>query len=350
MRNFRSVSLIASLAAAIFVAAAPAASAVTVYISSPTTSSVSTSFVLRANATSGYPVTGWAVYVDGNKAWGTPGPTGSISPTINVGSGGHRIHVTAWDGSGASGYREISISASGSTTSSSSTSSSSTTASGGSLPSVPSYATVFSNIDNNTFNACSSNCAGGNSTSNYWQAGWQGSPSLDGSSRQFFNGGSAWANVLWYKEWSGYSSASNYLWDFWVRFDSGIYDLHSAEFDVYAAKGGWELMAGSQCSFGNNRWDLWDQANFRWVGTSIPCPRWSAGSWHHIQWYVTRPSYNQYKYVTLVVDGKSYAVNRTFYGEHNGWGDKVGQQFQLDLGPSGADTHEWIDKVKLSVW
>ncbi len=306
---------------------------------------------MQANASSSHPITGWAVYVDGNKIWGTPGPTGSVSATINVSSGSHSVHVTAWDSSGASGFREFGIKTSGtaSTTTSASSGSSSET-SGGSLPSVPSYATVFSNIDNNTFNACSSNCAGGKSTSNFWQAAWQGSPSLDGSSRQFFNGGSAWANVLWYKEWSGYSSASHYLWDFYVRFDSGINDLHIAEFDVYAAKGGWELMAGSQCSFGNNRWDVWDQANGRWVATSIPCPRWSSGSWHHIQWYVTRPSSNQYKYVTLVVDGKAYSVNRTYYGQHNGWSDKVGQQFQMDLGPNGTDTHEWIDKVKLSVW
>jgi len=349
MRILRTVSPISIFfAAAIFVAAAPLASAVTVNVSSPSSSSVSTSFVLQANASSGHPITGWSVYVDGNKVWGTPGPTGSISPTINVSSGSHTVHVTAWDSSGASGSKEFGIQASGSTSSNPSPGSSSDT--GGSLPSVPSNATVFSNIDNNSFNACSSGCAGGHSTTNFWQAGWQGSPSLDGSSREFFNGGNAWANVLWYKEWSGYSSASHYLWDFYVRLDSGVSDLHSAEFDVYAAKGGWELMAGSQCSFGNNRWDVWNQASGSWVATSIPCPRWSSGSWHHIQWYVTRPSYNQYKYVTLVVDGKAYSVNKTFYGEHNGWGDKVGQQFQLDLGPNGADTHEWIDKVKLSVW
>jgi hypothetical protein len=109
-------------------------------------------------------------------------------------------------------------------------------------------------------------------------------------------------------------------------------------------------MAGSQCNFGNRVWDVWNQAGGSWVATSIPCPRWSSGSWHHIQWYVTRPSTSEYKYVTLVVDGRAYSVNRTFTGSHNGWGDKVGQQFQMDLGSSGADTHEWIDKVKLSVW
>jgi hypothetical protein len=345
MRTFRStVSLsVVVFALMFFFAAAPAASAVTVYFSSPTSSTVSTSFALKANATSGYPITGWAVYVDGNKVWSTPGPTSSISITMNVSSGSHNLHVTAWDGSGASGYKAMTISASGSA----STSGTSTTSG---VPTPPSNATVFSNIDNNSFNACSAGCAGGQTTSNYWQAGNQSSPSLDGSSREFFNGGNAWANVLWYKEFGGYSWASHYLWDFWVRFDSGISDLHSAEFDFYEANNGNELMAGSQCNFGNGVWDTWNQAGGRWIATSIPCHRFSAGSWHHIQWYVTRVSSNQYKYNTLVVDGTAYAVNQTYYGSHNGWGDKVGVQYQMDLGPNGVDNHEWIDKVKLSIW
>ena len=442
MRTLRSpVSLtIVVLCLILFVAAAPAASAVTVYVSSPSSSSVNTSFTLAASASSSNKVTGWSVYVDGNKVWGTPGPTPSISVPLNVSSGSHTVHVTAWDSSGASGSKDLGISASSSTSSSTggvsvsiqspangstvtspvtfkasgsspngisgwviymdggtklyqvdnysnslsatvsvpsgghsiyirawdrsngsygttgtisigvgSGSSGGTTTTTG-VPTPPSNATVFSNIDNNTFNSCSANCAGGQSTTNYWQAGWQSSPSLDGSSRAFFNGGNAWANVLWYKEWSGYSWATNYLWDFYVRFNSGISDLHSAEFDFYEANHGIELMAGSQCNFGNGVWDTWNQAGGRWVPTSIPCKRFSPDTWHHIQWYVTRPANNQYKYNTLVVDGTAYAVNQTYYGSNNGWGDKVGVQYQLDLGPNGVDNKIWVDKVKLSIW
>jgi hypothetical protein len=347
MRTF-TVSVVAIVFAfTFFLVAAPAASAVTVYFSSPTSSTVGTSFSLRANATSGYPITGWSVYVDGNKAWGTPGPTGSISTTINVGAGSHSLYVTAWDSSGASGSKAMTITASGASGTPSSGGGSSP---GAGLPTPPSNATVFSNIDNNTFNACSAGCAGGQSTGNYWQGGWQSSPSLDGSSRVFFNGGNAWANVLWYKEFGGYAWATHYLWDFWVRFDSGIWDLHTAEFDLYSANHGIELMAGSQCNFGAGVWDTWNQAAGRWIHTGVPCRRFSPGSWHHIQWYVTRPSNSQYKYNTLVVDGTPYGINQTFYGSSNGWGDKVGVQYQLDLGPNGVDNKIWVDKVKLTIW
>lgn len=444
MRISKFAPLVAvALTIAFIVAAAPAATAVTVYFSSPSSSNVGTSFVLNANATSGNSITGWCIYVDGSENWCTPGPTSSISRTINVGAGSHTLHVNAWDTSGAVGFKEMGISASGgggstppssggvavsiqspgdgsnvsnpvtftasgsspngisgwviymdggtdlyqvdnnsnslsatvnvpsgwhkiyvrawdrrngtygtSGTISINASGSSNASSGGSsgLPSVPSGATVFYDIDNNNFNSCSANCAGGNSTDNYWQAGWQGDPSLDGSSRQFFNGGGPWANVLWYKEWAGYSWASNFLWDFWVRFDDGIWNLHTAEFDSYSANSGVELMAGSQCNFGEGVWDIWDQDAGRWISTGISCRRFSPGSWHHIQWYVTRPSYNRYKYVTLVVDGTAYSINQTFYGSANGWADKVGVQFQLDLGPDGIDAHEWVDKVQLSIW
>ncbi len=340
------------IALVVFLATASASSlAVTVYVSSPSTYNVSTSFTVKANATSSSTVTGWAIYIDGNTAYKTPGPTSSISVGVSVGSGTHSVVVKAWDSSGASGSKSFSISASGtSTTTSSSTSSTST--SSGSLPTPPSTAKVFYNIeDMSGVKGCSAGCAGGQSTSNYWMAQYQGSPSLDGSSTQFFNGGAAWANVLWYKSLGAYDWASHFLWDFWIRFDStSIAYLHSAEYDFYQSIGGIELMAGTQCNFGNGVWDTWNQSAGHWVATSIPCHRFSGGTWHHIQWYITRPSSKQYKYVTLVVDGTPYSVNQTYYGNYQGWSDKIGVQWQLDLGPSGVDAHEWIDKVKLTIW
>ncbi len=345
MRTFRHSVLAVLSAFTLFLAAAPLASAVTVYVSSPSSSSVNTSFTLSASASSSNKVTGWAIYVDGATKFSTPGPTSSISVPLSVGTGSHSVVVRAWDSTGANGSRTLSISASGTSNSSG------TSTSSGSLPTPPSNAKVFYNIENMSgFKSCSANCAGGHSTTNYWMAQFQGSPSLDGSSVQFFNGGSAWANVLWYKELGAYNYATKFLWDFYVRFDSSIHDLHSAEYDLYQSINGMELMVGSQCSFGNNRWDVWNQASGAWVPTSIPCPRFAEGSWHHIQWYVQRVSSTQYKYVTLVVDGKAYSVNRTYSGSHAGWSDKVGVQWQLDLGPNGVDSHEWVDKVKLTIW
>ncbi len=414
------------------------ASAVTVRVSSPTSSTVSTSFTLQASASSSNKVTGWAIYVDGATKFSTPGPTSSISVPLSVSGGSHNVVVRAWDSSGASGSANLTVNASGSAATTTSgttvwvnspsngasvsnpvtfsasassphgvagwviymdgqnvyqadnysnslsasvnlpsgthsvyirawdrssgfgtsptfslnlTSSSGSSGSNG-LPTPPSSATVFNHIeDMSGFKTCSANCAGGQSTSNYWMAPYQTSPSKDGSSLQFFNGGNAWANVLWYKGLGAHNSASHFLWDFYVYFDStSIANLHTAEYDLYQSINGFELMVGSQCNFGNNRWDTWNQAAGAWVGTSIPCPRFSPSSWHHIQWYMQRVSSTQYKYVTLVVDGKAYSVNQTYTGSRAGWADVVGVQWQLDLGGNGVDAHQWIDNVKLSMW
>ncbi len=435
------VSLSTTLLSLMFfvTAACGISAAVTVTVTSPTFSSVNTSFTVNASATSSNTVTGWWIYVDGNGVWNTPGPTSSISAPITVSAGSHNIVVKAWDSTGANGYQSFSVSASTSTptsTSSSGTSvtvlsplngasvsnpvtfqatatspngiagwviyidnynayqvdnySNSLTASvsvgGGShsvyirawdrvsgfgtsptfsinvgastststsgLPTPPSTATVFSNVeDMSGFKSCSANCAGGNSTTNYWMAQYQSSPSLDGSSVQFFNGGSAWANVLWYKPLGANNWASNFLWDFYVYYDSTtIANLHTAEFDLYQSINGIELMVGSQCNFGEGRWDVWNQTSNQWISTSIPCYRFSSGTWHHIQWYMQRVSSTQYKYVTLAVDGKSYSVNQTYSGNYQGWNDTLGVQWQLDLGAYGVDAHEWVDKIKLTIW
>jgi hypothetical protein len=411
---------------------------VTVTVSSPAPSStVSTSFTLKAGATSGYPVTGWVIYVDGNKAWSTPGPTSSISAGLSMGAGSHSLVVRAWDSSGNYGSANLSLNATTSTTSTSSSNSvtvqspssgatmsnpvtfkatgstpngisgwviymdnqnvyqvdnnsnsltasvnlpsgshsvyirawdkvtsgfvtsstfsisvGSSSSSSSGLPTPPSTAKVISHIeDMSGFKTCSANCAGGQSTTNYWMAQYQGSPSMDGSSTEFFNGGNAWANVLWYKGLGPQNFATNFLWDFYVRLDSNAAStLHTAEYDLYQSINGIELMIGSQCNFGNGVWDTWNQAGGRWISTSIPCPRFSADTWHHIQWYMQRVSSNQYKYVTLVVDGKPYSVNQTYYGSNAGWADVVGVQWQLDLGSNGTDAKEWIDNVKLTLW
>ncbi len=522
-------SLLAGLVVLFLIASA---SAVTVTVSSPSSgSAVSTSFTVNASATSSNTVTGWWIYVDGNGAWNTPGPTSSISATLTVSAGTHTVVVKAWDSTGASGYQSLSVSAS---TSTSTSTSSSTTSSGTSvtvlsplngaavtspvtfqatgtspngisgwviyidgnnayqvdnysnsltasvsvasgwhsvyirawdkisgygtsstfsinvssstattvavqspisgasvsdpvafqatgssangisgwviymdgqnvyqvdnnsntltasvtlptgshsiyirawdkyngtygtspnftinvgastgLPTPPSTATVFKQIEDMTtgWHSCS-NCAGGASTtSNYWMAQFQGSPSMDGSSTEFYNGGTAWSNVLWYKPLGAQNFAANFLWDFYVYFDSTtIANLWTAEFDLYQAINGFEWMIGSQCNFGDGDWNTWNQAAGTWVSTSVPCPRWSANTWHHIQWYMQRVSSTQYKYVTLVVDGVSYPVNQTYSGSYSGWADTLGVQWQLDLNSTGTRAYEWIDNVTLTIW
>jgi hypothetical protein len=225
-----------------------------------------------------------------------------------------------------------------------------TTTSG--LPTPPADATVFSNIDETTDNwADCSDCAGGAVTSDYWSAPFRTTPSLDGSSREFYVGGPAWADVLWYKRFGAHNSASHFLWDFWVYFDTdSAANVWSAEYDIFQSIAGQEFMIGSQCVFGEGSWNTWDSLHFKWITIPVPCPRFAPNTWHHIVWYVERIGSNQYRYNTLVVDDKSYTINQTFTTNPIDWADVLGVQWQLDVGGKGGAVHEWVDKTKFTIW
>ncbi len=319
---------------------------VSVSVQSPTNgSTVGSPVTFMSSADSPNGISGWVIYVDDQNRYQVDNYSGSLTATVSISGGTHRVYIRAWDNTGAFGTSPaFTISVGSASTGGSSISSS--------LPTPPSTAASFSNLDQSTGNwSDCSDCAGGTYTGNYWKAFWQSSPSLDGSSLQLFNGGSAWADVLWIKKLGQQNWASNFLWDFYVYFDSTTASrLWSAEYDLWQSVGGYEYMIGSQCVFGTGEWDTWNQVTGRWVKTSIPCPRFSPGTWHHIQWYMQRLSGNRYKYVTLVVDGKAYDVNQTYSAGWSGWDDSLGVQWQLDLDGSGADAHEWIDKAKLTIW
>ena len=87
-----------------------------------------------------------------------------------------------------------------------------------SLPTPPSNATVFNNIDDRgSWSYCHNpGCAGGSGKGSYWMAEHQSSPSRDGGSTEFYNSG-VWANALWWQKLGANDNAHNFLWDFISR-------------------------------------------------------------------------------------------------------------------------------------
>jgi len=221
-----------------------------------------------------------------------------------------------------------------------------------SLPTPPATAIVYDQIQNTTDNwkTCSLCAEGTNLSNNYWMAPFQTSPSKSGSSREFFIGGPKWSNALFIKTMFENSNTTHFVWDFYVNWDAtSMANIWTAEFDFFQVNGGKEFMIGSQCNFGDGFWDIWDQKANKWLHSEIRCQRMEPNKWHHIQWYMERTS-DTYRYDTLVVDGTSYAINRTFSPSSTTWPDETGVQWQLDKSSTGVDIHEWIDNVKLTVW
>jgi hypothetical protein len=222
------------------------------------------------------------------------------------------------------------------------------------LPTPPGDAKVFDQVQNTTDNwtSCSICAHGSTNTDNFWMAPFVSSPSMSGSSRELFVGGPGWSSALFIKTLPGNSWASHFLWEFWVYFDPASADTTwSAEFDLWQSLDHQQLMMGSQCDMGDGFWDVWDSSAGHWVTTSIGCPHFAPATWHHIQWYIERLGSNQYRYVTLVVDGKAYNIDQVYHSvDAPDWDDAVGIQWQLDENSGGHALHEWIDNVKLTIW
>ena len=331
------------LAAALLSFSVAAAAAPHVTVTTPTNNQqVGSPFSLVANASSNYPIVGWHVYLDGNNVY-TAGQTNSISTSISASVGSHQLVTRAWDSSGAYGdaWENITVTCGGG-------------GGGNGLPTPPSWATVFNQIEERgNWHTCNSpGCAGGSGQGSYWMAQHQSSPSRDGSSTEFFNSG-VWANALFTQKLGANNNVRNFLWDFYFYVDNASQNATQAlEFDAFQFIGGYNYMIGTQCDYGNHAWDYWDEAAGHWHSTGISCPKFSSNTWHHIQWYMTtNPGSHQYTYVTLVVDGQSHPnLNITRNARYLAWGDNLGVQWQIDVNASGQGYHEWIDQVTLTIW
>ncbi len=338
-----------------------------IVLESPGLGTASTPLSVKATASSPNGISGWVVYLDDSAAMTVNNSSSSLSASLPMNSGSHLLYVRVWDTTGTdfatSPTFQVNVQGSQATVSmpgSIAPNPSPQPAAAAPpppppspLPSVPGNANVFTAIQNmDGWQSCSDCAGGGSTTSNFWTAGFQSSPSISGSSREFYVGGGAWANALWWnKVASSQNWASHFLWDFWVRFDStSIKNAHGAEYDVWQIINGQEFMMGSQCNFESGVWDVWDSSNNAWKPTSIACARFSSDTWHHIQWYVERSGTNQYHYGVLVIDGKAFTLDRSYYTNSVGREDSVGVQFQLDEDSTGTALHEWVDNVKLSIW
>ncbi len=298
---------------------------------------LSSPFSLDAYAISPNAITGWVIYLDGKIVY-RAGQRQSINASIPAPTGNHELVTRAWDSTGGYGsvYEHITI-----------------TSGNNGLPVPPPWATIFSHIeDSNPWGSCHDpGCAGGSGSGTYWMGQHQSAPSRDGSSAEYFNSG-VWANALWWHKFGAHNNVRNFLFDFYIYLDdSSKVSTQALEFEAFQFVGGYNYMIGTQCNYGSGVWDTWDEGSGHWYHTSIPCPKFSTNTWHHIQMYqTTNVNSHKYTYVTLVVDGKVYPVGITWNAKYLGWGDNLGAQWQLDVNGTGQGYHEWMDQATLTVW
>jgi hypothetical protein len=326
---------------------AVASAGVTVSLSSPGSgASVSSPFAVKASATSGYPITGWHIYLDDRSAW-SAGKTQSISASVSASTGKHKLYVRAWDSSGAYGTSPtIYVNVTSGSTSAPSTGE----------PMPPSGAKLIDNIDSQSGWGHCTDCAADPSDPTPPIAQWsftqyQNTPSKDSSSTKLWIGGNTpYANALHWKKFGDQSAYKNFIWEFWIYGNSDLNNAQNIEFDLFQAVSGRKYMFGTQCNYWKKIWQGWDETLNKWIDTSVPCPKFPTGQWNRIKWYLQRTSDNRTHYISVTVNNTTYKLDRYWPSKSTSWGNTFGVQFQQDLNGSAADHTMWIDRVRVWMW
>jgi len=326
---------------------AVASAGVTVTLSSPGSgASVSSPFTVKASATSGYPITGWHVYVDDKSVWST-GTTSNISASVSSSTGKHKLYVKAWNSNGTSDTSAIIYV---------NVTSGSTAAPSTGEPMPPSGAKLIDNIDQQTGWGHCTDCAADPSDPTPPIAQWsfqqnQNTPSKDGNATKFWIGGTVpYANALHWKKFGDQSQYKNFIWEFWIYGKSDMDNAQNIEFDLFQAVNGRKYMFGTQCNYWKKIWQGWDETTNHWVDTSVPCAKFPTGQWNRVKWYFQRTSDGKTRYVSVTVNNKTYSMNRYWPSKSTSWGNTFGVQFQQDLNKYAADHSMWIDRVRVWMW
>ncbi len=230
-------------------------------------------------------------------------------------------------------------------------------------------AQTYSNIDDSTatdngaagsvgWGSCVS-CAGGGSTATIASSSFWTSPSIDGSSRDFDINGSAYTNGLWWYKVGPHDRVTHFQFDFDLWVASNTSAAQALEFDVFQFVSGREYMFGTQCNYVMGVWDVWNMKAQKWVPTSTRCTKFQPNTRYHLTFAFHRDSSNNEHYDSLKIvqynnkgnrSSKTYSWGLSYPSGPTpaGWTDNMGVQFQMDIGPSGAEMQEWMDEVTLT--
>lgn len=244
--------------------------------------------------------------------------------------GQHKITAKAWNTSGTVSSQTIDVNA---------TSEGSLTK----IQSIPGWQWCTQKLNGSV-------CAAGAGDATSWQAQYQTSPSLSGSSTEFALGGSTgYSNALWWKSIGGGNQVHKFRYDFWVYVDDPAVS-QSLEFDLNQSFGGHRWVFGTQCDFKDTKhWDLWDSGSNMWKTSPIPCSPFAAKTWTHVVWNFERVG-TQVHYISLVLNGKVIPVN-IYWGYQASYPNSdINVAFQMDGDYQQDPYHVWVDKMTVTAW
>ena len=171
---------------------------------------------------------------------------------------------------------------------------------------------------------------------------------MSGNSRVFHLAGThAYSDALWWKQLGAANGATHLVYDVWFYLKSPQ-NAQALEFDSNQANGHMRWIFGTQCNIAAGVWDVWGNAQGKWISTGIHCSAPSAFKWHHLTWEFKRTS-SQLTFVALTYDGVKHYVNRTYTGRSSGV-NELNVAFQMDQKANHIPYETWLDNVSLKYW
>jgi len=318
-----------------------------VYVTSPSNGAAVNSpvnYAATATSTCAQGVASMGIYVNNQLNYVVSGAKLNTSVTLNPGT--YDTVVQEWDRCGGSTYKHVKITVSGSGKTFTNLQASGGWKGYGQYP--PKY------------DICT-DCGPGVTWSMNQHVP---SPSLTGDATKYSIGGTQpYSDVLWTNPLIGtYSSQGLPDKDHKI-----IPNLHGFTYDLYFYGTNLELSQvlefdinqyfntmgftwGHQCRIaGGHEWDIWDNVNWHWVPTGVPCNPVN-NSWNHVTLEVERTWDNKLRYHSITFNGKTAVLDRYYppFGVGNWYG--VTANYQMDGNYKQSAHSVYVDKFSLTYW
>jgi hypothetical protein len=188
-----------------------------------------------------------------------------------------------------------------------------------------------------------------------------GDPSQDGNSSQFNVGGTqAYSDGFWNNHLIGdggkisdpnhniVGQYHNFKYDLWF-FAKSIGLSQALEFDINQFVGGKSYIWGTECRIaGGNQWDIWDNRNYKWKPTGVPCYP-SNNAWNHLTIVVQRTSDGHLLYKSITLNGKTANLNAYDLPTATSWYG-ITVNYQEDGNYRQQAYSIWVDKFTFTYW
>ena len=190
-------------------------------------------------------------------------------------------------------------------------------------------------------------------------------PAVSGNATEFEVGGTVpYSDVLWSNKLIGQGTTLG-LPDtsqtilpsiHHLVFDAEIYPTNLSvtqdiELDANIYLNGVGMEWGTQCNhLHTGVWDIWDNVNNKWVGTSVPCVL-NEGAWNHVNITFQRLANNDLVYGTLTVNGVAHVLNITVppFAVPSSWYGLT-LNYQLDGNSKMASYTTYVDNLSLTYY